>query len=52
MTVRVCHICGKEFFLSPENIYKARIQNKIKHFCSYGCYRELQKEKDAKKSNK
>ena len=52
MAIRKCHICGKEFLLAPCNLYKARVNGRVKQFCSYHCFRELQKEKEAKKAHK
>ena len=52
MRVRKCPVCGKEFILSAENIYKARIKGEVKHLCSWGCVRELEREKEAEKKSK
>ena len=48
MRVEKCHVCGKEFILSVSNIYKVKIEGRVKHLCSYGCYREVQKEAEKK----
>ena len=42
--VRICPICGKEFILPCENVYKLIIKGRTKHYCSYTCYRVAQKE--------
>ena len=33
-----CPECGKKFFVPPENIYKRKLGNHIRHYCSYTCY--------------
>ena len=48
MRFRKCFVCGKEFILAPENIYKVRIKGRVRHLCSWGCLRVLEKQKEAK----
>lgn len=41
---RKCPVCGKEFYLPPENVYKLRLDGKHRvDFCSYTCFRVEQK---------
>ena len=49
---RVCPVCGKTFILKPLNIYKLYVKDELKHFCSYTCYRVVQKEREAKEEYK
>ena len=44
---RVCPVCGKTFILKPLNIYKLYVKGELKHFCSYTCYRVVQRKKEA-----
>lgn len=46
MRVKTCIVCGKEFILSAENIYKVRIRGRVKHMCSWTCVRSYEKEKE------
>ena len=43
----VCPVCGKRFYKTPQWIYKLVYKKKIRVMCSYGCYRALEKKKDA-----
>lgn len=52
MRVVKCFICGKDFIVAPCNLYRAVIEGKVKHFCSYSCFREYEREKEAKKKPK
>ena len=52
MAIKKCYVCGTEFTLAPCHIYKATVEGRVKHLCSYGCLRKLQKEKEAKKADK
>lgn len=36
----VCPVCGKWFIKPVENIYKVKIRGKLKHCCSYSCWRK------------
>lgn len=47
---RKCPVCGKEFYLAPENVYKLVIKEKKVHFCSWTCYRKAQKALEAKQN--
>lgn len=49
MEVLRCPICGKEFIPAPENIYKVIMGARTEHFCSWGCYRIVQKQREAEK---
>ena len=50
---RVCPVCGKEFILPIENIYKLTIKGVRVDFCSYTCFRvEEKRQENAKKNNK
>ena len=44
-----CPICGKNFIIPPENIYKFTVNGKLQHYCSYTCYRKVQKERESGK---
>lgn len=52
MKTRKCFVCGKEFILAPENIFKVLIEGKVKHLCGWNCLRKLEREKEAKKKPK
>lgn len=41
---RVCPVCGKEFLVAPENVYRLLIKGNQIDYCSYTCYRVVQKE--------
>ena len=43
-TEHKCPVCGKMFILPVENIYKLKIKEKTYHYCSYTCFRTIQKE--------
>lgn len=50
-----CPVCGKEFFPTPQWVYKlssAHGRLKYKPVCSYGCLCRAQKEIDAEKQRK
>ena len=49
---RKCPVCGKVFLLPPENVYKLQINREWQHFCSYTCYRSVQKQIEAKRNKK
>lgn len=38
-----CPMCGKMFIVPVENVYKLVVKGKTKHFCSYTCFRKMQK---------
>lgn len=40
---RVCPVCGKEFIVPPFNVYKLHIKGIMHHYCSYTCFRKIQK---------
>ena len=44
----ICPICGKLFIRPAENIYKMTVEEKLVHYCSYTCFRVVQKEREAK----
>ena len=52
MRVKKCCVCDKTFIVAPESIYKIAVNGKIQHLCSWGCYINLQKEVEAKKTPK
>ena len=39
-----CPVCGKDFVHNPSSIYRLVIKQKINWYCSYTCYRNVQKE--------
>ena len=45
-TEHKCPICGKMFILPPENIYKLKVKGKIQNYCSYTCFRVIQKKQE------
>lgn len=47
-----CFVCGKEFILPPENVYKVNIKGRDQHLCSWSCLRSFQRAKEAKKKPK
>lgn len=36
-SAKTCYTCGKQFILAPMNIFKRKINGKVRHFCSYRC---------------
>ena len=49
---RNCPVCGKLFIVPVENIYKLTVTGVLTHYCSYTCYRKVQKEQEEKKVRK
>ena len=45
----VCPECGKEFIVPTDNVYHLVVDGKKRHFCSYSCFRAVQKRKEAKR---
>lgn len=41
-SVKMCYTCGKQFIPAPVNIFKRKINGKVRHFCSYGCLVEFE----------
>ena len=39
-----CYVCGKSFILSSANVYRARINHKVTHLCSWSCFQTVQAE--------
>lgn len=39
---KTCYTCGKQFIPAPMNIFKRKINGKVRHFCSYGCLVEFE----------
>lgn len=50
--VRKCPVCGKEFLLPPENIYRLKVKRKYVDYCSYTCFRVIQKEQEQERRKK
>ena len=48
--VRKCPVCGKEFLLPPENTYRLKVKGRYRDFCSYTCYRVIQKKQEKRGS--
>lgn len=42
---RKCEVCGKEFLIRPDWVYKRQAGDGYKVFCSWGCMREWEKRK-------
>ena len=38
-----CSCCGSRYILNSMSIYKFNIGGHVKRFCSYECYRKIQK---------
>ena len=49
---RECPVCGKRFLVPVGNLYKLLVDRKVAHFCSYNCYREVQKQKEGEKDTR
>lgn len=45
---RDCPVCGKRFIVPAVNLYKLTVAGKVAHYCSYTCYREVQKTRERK----
>ena len=46
---KVCPVCKKTFLLPPFNVYKLpNSHRKDVHYCSYSCFRKVQKEQEKK----
>ena len=45
----ICSMCENKFIKPVSNTYKLKINDKILHYCSYTCYRKVQKEQEEKK---
>ena len=43
----ICPVCGKLFYPTYQYTYKLVIKNKTINYCSYKCYRKVQKELEA-----
>ena len=39
----ICPICKKLFIIPVENTYKLKVKDKLRHYCSYTCFRVDQK---------
>ena len=39
---RNCHICGKEFLINPDWVYKHGSGNTLRWFCSWKCLRSYE----------
>lgn len=46
-----CPLCGKKFIRPARPIYKVDVQGKPYVFCSYTCYRAVQKEVEARRGS-
>lgn len=45
-----CPVCGKYFLVPPLNVYKlANRKGDLSHYCSYTCFRKVQKEREKDK---
>ena len=40
---RKCPLCGKDFIVPPQNVYKERVGKEIRPFCSWKCLCEWRK---------
>ena len=49
---RKCPVCGKAFLKAPENIYKLTVKGVVTHYCSYTCYRAVQKRQERGKKTR
>ena len=48
----LCDVCKKSFIPAAAHMYKLSVKNKIQIYCSYTCYRKVQKELESKKGKK
>ena len=39
-TMCVCPKCGKKFIKPVENVYNLTVKGRLKHYCSYSCWRK------------
>jgi hypothetical protein len=47
-----CPICGKNFVIPPNTVYRIKIGNSIKTYCSYTCFRVEQKRQESKRQKR
>lgn len=47
-----CPVCGKDFVYNSSSIYKLVIHGELFWYCSYTCYRSVQKELYKKSRNR
>lgn len=48
----VCPVCGKEFIRPPETVYRLVVKGKTNYYCSYTCFRTVQRKLEAGKRYK
>ena len=48
LSPRFCQMCGKEFYPPSADWAYKEGKMKVKYFCSWGCLRQWEKEKDEK----
>lgn len=46
---RKCPVCGKNFVVPPNTVYKIKIRSITKTYCSYTCFRKVQKQQELSK---
>ena len=50
MRFRKCCVCGREFPLQSESVYKLIVKRRVKHICSWGCKRVLERKLEEEKA--
>lgn len=43
-----CPVCGKSFIPAPENVFRTTIRGRVKHLCSWKCFRKQEKKQSSK----
>lgn len=50
---RICPVCKKKFLMPLDhNVYKLVVRGKLENYCSYTCYRTVQKKLERGKKYK
>lgn len=47
-----CPVCGREFAPTNEWTYKMLFEGKMTYLCSWKCFRQKEREQEAKSSNR
>ena len=48
----LCDVCKKSFIPAAAHMYKLSVKGRVQIYCSYTCYRKVQKELENKKGKK
>jgi hypothetical protein len=46
---KICAECGRQFIPAASSMYKLRIKDRVRHYCSYTCYTKAKNRKQSKK---